>query len=67
MPEKSAQVMSLLQRFPHLDWLMCDTLLSIPRERLAEHLKEESPPRQGQYYVLKGVHVEENLVDLERA
>ena len=66
MTAKSAQVMFLLQRYPHLDWLMCDTRLSIPRERLAEHLKEEPPPRQGQCYVLKGVHVEENLADLER-
>ena len=58
--------MFLLQRYPHLDWLMCDTLLSVPHERLVEYLKEESQAQTGQCYVLKGVHVEENLVNLEK-
>ena len=58
--------MFLLQRYPHLDWLMCDTLLSVPHERLVEYLKEELLTQKGQYYVLKGVHVEQNLVELEK-
>ena len=66
MAAKSAQVMFLLQRYPHLDWLMCDTLLSVPHERLVEYLKEEPLAQKGQCYVLKGVHVEENLVNLEK-
>ena len=67
MADRNVQILLMLQRYPRLDWLMCDTLLNAPEDRLAECVKDpQRPPRVGQYHVLKAANIEENVGDLER-
>ena len=57
MPEEE-QVKTLMQMFPNLDRLMCETLLKTPPERLQELLACDSPREPPESYVMQTVRIE---------
>ena len=57
MPDEE-NVKALLQMFPNLDRLICETLLTAPPEKLKELLAGEGERKPPDTYVLQTVRVE---------
>ena len=57
------QVKELLRRYPHLDHLICETLLKL-HDKLSEY-DFEMPPKTHDQTVVGAVHVENVAVDVK--